>query len=585
MNDERAFYLGPPSDAAFALAHLPSVERHPTGVVFCPPFGWDDVCSYRGRRAWARALVAAGHLALRLDLPGTGDGAGSAVDPARVRAWTDAVSHGGQWLRQEGCTRVCAIGIGLGGVLALEAAIGGGPIDDFVLWATPARGRSLVRELKAFARLQGQTAEDPGDTGLFAFGFAMSPETVAGLAGIDFGTRTLPDARTRRILLLGRDSLAPDPYLRAWLERSRTELSIAEGEGYAAMMEDPRIARSPDAVIARSIEWLAASVPEPRAAAAPAETALAHPRLELPGVRETPLSLTLAGRRVFGILCEPRGRRSRALCAVFTNAGGIRRIGPNRMWVEAARRWAQRGIPSLRLDLRGLGDADGDEGVYVRERAFYDDELLEQTLLSLDRLQALGLPPRFLLTGLCSGAYLSFRAAVADERVVAALPINLWAFHMSDHLVDERDIARARRLIRRRESVEASAARIALGVLRTIPRGAGRRSRRREAITLLDGLAARGVELLLQFSSDEPLLADLERDGLTGELGRWPNLRVERIPGEDHTFRTRALQRHVHAELDLALGRLLSRGRQLGPAEARGGGIGVRVMSPNAPPA
>jgi alpha/beta superfamily hydrolase len=36
------------------------------------------------------------------------------------------------------------------------------------------------------------------------------------------------------------------------------------------------------------------------------------------------------------------------------------RSGPNRLTTAFARRWACAGVPSLRLDLRGIGDSDGD---------------------------------------------------------------------------------------------------------------------------------------------------------------------------------------------------------------------------------
>ena len=64
---------------------------------------------------------------------------------------------------------------------------------------------------------------------------------------------------------------------------------------------------------------------------------------------------------LFGVLGRAARRRPRRdLCAVFLNAGAVRRIGPNRLWVEAARRWARAGVPSVRMDLEGIGDADGD---------------------------------------------------------------------------------------------------------------------------------------------------------------------------------------------------------------------------------
>ena len=80
-----------------------------------PPFGWEDFCSYRSRLTWARELAAGGHPALRIDLPATGDSGGDPGDPARLQAWTTAVTAAVDWLRAStGRSRVATIGIRLG---------------------------------------------------------------------------------------------------------------------------------------------------------------------------------------------------------------------------------------------------------------------------------------------------------------------------------------------------------------------------------------------------------------------------------------------------------------------------------------
>jgi len=56
-----------------------------------------------------------------------------------------------------------------------------------------------------------------------------------------------------------------------------------------------------------------------------------------------------------GVLTEPLGSGEGVLCAILLNAGAVRRIGHHRMWVEVARRWAARGVPTLRLDVVGVG--------------------------------------------------------------------------------------------------------------------------------------------------------------------------------------------------------------------------------------
>ena len=69
-----------------------------TAVLICPPWGWDEVASYRSRRAWAEHLAERGHPTLRIDFPGSGDSAGSPADPGRVEAWTAAVIAATTWL-------------------------------------------------------------------------------------------------------------------------------------------------------------------------------------------------------------------------------------------------------------------------------------------------------------------------------------------------------------------------------------------------------------------------------------------------------------------------------------------------------
>src|SRR5690242_14881377 len=61
-------------DEVFGFLHWPSTEAQlDTAVLICPPWGWDEITSYRPRRAWAQRLAAAGFTALRIDLPAAGD--------------------------------------------------------------------------------------------------------------------------------------------------------------------------------------------------------------------------------------------------------------------------------------------------------------------------------------------------------------------------------------------------------------------------------------------------------------------------------------------------------------------------------
>jgi len=568
LGPQEPLYLSLAPDPAFVQLHLPAdLAPGSTAVLLCPPFGWDDVCSYRSRRTWAQALAAAGHPVARIDLPGSGDSAGSPSGADRLAAWIDAVTGASSWLRlRTGSDRVAAVGIGLGGLVACAALSAGAEIDDLVLWAVPARGRAFVRELHAFAQME--TGSPPADAPLVVAGFLLSDQTAATLERLDLTAAAIPGAERRRFLLLERDGLAPDGRLREHLERAGAEVLVEPGEGYAAMMDDPRLARPPVRVIDQSIAWLAARPGPAPGGASPATKRLA-PRasaaLELRGegdvaIRETPVTFELTSGRVFGVLCEPAGEANRGVCGVLLGAGAIRRIGPSRMWVEVARAWAARGVPTLRVDLRGIGDADGDERRYISDDEYYRPELTAQTLEVIGQLAARALPDRFVLGGLCSGAYWSFRAAVADERVVGALLTNLWAFFWSPQLVREREIRRAHVLLRRRENIERAIPTVLRAAARAPVRAAQRRSRASEIDDALDLLDERGTQVLLQFSQGEDLLSDLGR-GLE-RLTRRPSVELDLIPTADHTFRALALQRHVAATYDRTLDRVLSAMRE-----------------------
>ena len=162
-------------------------------------------------------------------------------------------------------------------------------------------------------------------------------------------------------------------------------------------------------------------------------------------VRETATVLEQSWGQTIGILAEPTAPGDDDLCAVFLNAGAVRSAGPNRMWTETARRWAAAGVPSLRADLQGVGEADGDPPGTLQIADFYAPRFGAQVAELLDGLEGRGVGRRFVLVGLCSGGYWAFRTAVADPRVVAALQVNAGALRWVDDLPQQREARRTGR--------------------------------------------------------------------------------------------------------------------------------------------
>lgn len=568
-------------------------------AVIVPPFGWEEICSYRARRVWAKALAADGCSALRLDLPGSGDATGSPRDPERLQAWTDAVADAVAWLRAEtGSTRVAAIGIGLGGLLALRAREQGTAIDDLLLWAVPARGRTLARELRAFTRLAA--IEPPTDAsydgdGLVVNGYLLSRSTLAALNELDL-TAAIPPADGGRALLLGRDDAAPDAALAEALTTAGFAVSAEPGPGYAAMMVEPQQSRPPQATIERSLRWVregagALAVAVPPASAVP--EALGRVALTPLPAHERPLAYSHDGIPLHGIVTEPDGAAG-PLGMLLVNAGPQRRVGPNRMWVEIARRWAPRAVPSLRVDLESIGEAGGAEARYTETGALYEPHFVAQVERSLDMIEET-VPGRrrYALLGLCSGAYWSLHAAARDDRVASVVLLNPAALVFDAYLSSARHardlrglVLRAstwRRLLRGELDLRnhLGTARVLAGRLLARLRALPARLLRPadvpaptsadQALELLDLLRDRGVRLLFLFSGGEPLREQLAAEGFFEQLDRWPQLEVA-IVGTDtltHTLQPGWLQREVNEVLD----------RFLADELRRAGGDGAAAVS------
>jgi alpha-beta hydrolase superfamily lysophospholipase len=580
---ERPVWLELSPDPVFAFLDLPEPERRgSTALLICPPFGWEEMCSHRARRAWARALARAGFPSARIDLPGEGESGGSPSDPQRLEAWTSAVSGSARWLRETtGASRVAAIGIGLGGMLACRAVALGAPIDDLILWAVPARGRAMVRELRAYAGIVAARYPDdaqtpPPDDGLEITGFLLTAESARDLGQLDLTELPVPNATERRVLMLGRDELGVDRRLRAHFEQAEAEVAVIDANDYSALMAHPQEAQTPQKSIDATIAWLrrtgetrpaavGPSDPPPAAVSARGSVELSYDET---AIVEAALDLPSVSGHSFGVLTTPADGDFAPVCAVLLNAGALRRIGPNRTWVEVARRWAARGVPTVRVDFEGIGDSDGDDHRPTTNSGLYGPFMVEQTRSLLRELSARDLPDRFVLVGLCSGAYWALHTALAEPRVAGSFMINLYSFYWSQELVAERDRRETVAALRggvlkrlARGGVSSDQVRRALrgirGGLRTGHRGSVEGAQESEVGLALDQLRDQHTQVMLLLSRGEPLYDQFEREGRIGRLDQWPNVELARIPSSDHMSRAIWLQRYVHDRLDRGLDRVL----------------------------
>lgn len=564
-----ATYIDVPGGAIFGVYHAPG-DAAPTGlpaVLFCSPWGWNETVSYHSRRTWAQSLAAAGHPVLRFDLPVVGDSTGTPEEADLASRWVGAVTAAAERLAELAPGReLVAFGMELGGLLALAAARGGAPIDALALWAVPKDGRGFVRTVQAFSRMQRWSGGPDGDSPLAdgwveAAGFVLSAETIEALRGLKPTAVAPPEVG--RALVLGRDEIEPEAALVEHLASAGAEVEADRGPGWDDMVLHPGYTVPPPVTMERLRAWLDAGrregAPAPGAVTAPAR--LRDP--EEGAWREEVLADLPPD--TFAVLTEGAGGEEGddEDLVVFLNAGAVRHIGPNRIWVDSARELARRGVRSVRVDLAGIGEADGPSARFAEVSEFYDPQFGRQVIDVLDSLERAGIGRRFIVLGLCSGGYWSFRVGLEDRRVTKAIMLNPGALRWRSSLVMEQhgkglDMLAQGRLWKKllRGEIDAKKLRAFLELtvrrLTQIARGVVRKLRgsteeqpleRSSGIEAdLDALRDASVRLVLAFSHDEMTAAELRGFGIFDELERWPNLTVVDLPGVDHALASTSAQ-------------------------------------------
>lgn len=127
-------------------------------------------------------------------------------------------------------------------------------------------------------------------------------------------------------------------------------------------------------------------------------------------------------RSLLGILTSPERARPEAPAVLLLNAGLLHRVGPNRLNVTLARHLAAIGFTAFRFDLSGIGDSGlGEERVGV-------DRARRDVGAAMDEVRRATGIERFVLIGLCTGAFNAFRVALVDERVVGCVLIDGYGY-------------------------------------------------------------------------------------------------------------------------------------------------------------
>jgi alpha-beta hydrolase superfamily lysophospholipase len=586
LSPAEALYFDSNGHGLFGWLHRPAAGTiAPFGLVICKPFGYEAICSHRSLRAFAEEAAKCGVPVLLFDYLGTGDSAD--IDPLanQLDVWShDVVAAVNELLRRTGVARVCLLGLRLGASLAMMAASECITVDSLILIAPVISGRRYLRELR-MTRLAASLRADPtepanespsnieaaSDSSFDASGFTLSAATMAAIAKVDLNAPRIPTVA--EILIIDGDTFPGTP---GWTDALRG-LGISANHlilpGLIQMiMTGPEFASIPNAMLAAVSGWLAERLSK---SAPPCDNVTRLRSDSVPGNATAVLTLsgdgvTITERPIFfdsegllfGIVTEPQQGEQRRRAAILLNSGADQHIGPNRMHVSLARRWAGRGIVVLRIDLSGLGDSNTRPGQT-------DDDVFPITALEDIRSAISYIHSRYAarditLAGLCSGAYHALRAAAAGAPVVRILMVNplnyFWKQGTSLRALQLAEVVRNPGVYRKQIFSNSAWRRVFTGRVNVwrIPMIYTRRLRlsveskvrdlaRRLHIRLAHDLGsdlveivARGIRVAFVFSPGEPGIDLLKIEGgsSVGQLGE--HCRVYITDGGDHIFSQRA---------------------------------------------
>lgn len=394
--------------------------RSNTGVLMIPPWGFEEFTVRAAWRTLAEQLAEHHFSCLRFDLPGTGDSIGAGADIVDLATWRHAVRAAAAELRgRTGIRHLVVLGQGLGGLLAEDLA------DDLeaealVLLAPSPEGRAGMRELELWGAMVAAALRIPVEKaegeGLNIGGFTLSNAMVDQFKA--FRVTTNPVTHLKVALALTRETRPADAMRVAALEARGVAVTVQDFDDHAAYVAHLATPEVPTAAFRCVTGWLVDMFPARREAAT---------RLRL----DTAAALAVAGdaiheeaiifgneERLFGVLCRPEAARA---LVIIPNSGYNPHVGWARSNVTLARRLAEAGIATFRMDCASMGDSD----VLVPEvrDVLYSPGQIDDVIAAIDALEPRGLGP-IIVAGRCSGAYIALHAAERDHRIAGVVSIN-----------------------------------------------------------------------------------------------------------------------------------------------------------------
>jgi len=462
--DRQSFYLSNESSTLFCWMHKPQqdIKQRDCAVVICSPLGYEYILSHRSVRHLADYLANDGFQTIRFDYAGTGDSSGDDFDPNRLDTWKSnikaVIAHAKM---ATGCSKICLIGIRMGALLsALITSEGGTPpanelgVSHLVLWNPCVQGQHYVREMKALA-----LAFDPISTEtnpkIESAGFILSAETARQINNLNM--ENMPPPHETAILLIDRDDRPQCANLLEKWTKDFFHIDYLVQSGHLEMFAEPHNTVVPVHTLCAISEWLTKNTQEATRAQVRAKDFLPLQKINEQVAISEHLCRFGARGQLFGILTTPISKTDCVMPTILLlNAGSVHHVGPQRLYVVLARALAVQGFPSFRIDFEGIGDSDLQN--VSNENHPYQASALQDTESALCFLSEQFHAVKFVLTGICSGAYTAFRFGLGTTpyKIVDTLLINPLTFYWEQGMslsMDSLKLKAIRKLSHYRESV------------------------------------------------------------------------------------------------------------------------------------
>ena len=564
---DEPFYFGDPKRPLAGWLHRPPDTMDcRVAVVLCGPFGHEALCTYRMLRTLACRLALAGIAVLRFDYEATGNSAGATHELDHPWAWRSNTLAALHLMKCLLPGVPCAIaGVRLGALLALDAAVHHPGLAGVLLIGPPTSGKQFLRELNALHRATEVMASSPPDAIPQALGYPLPPSLTSFINTLELNSAVSTGAE--QLLLIDRAERPMGASLLDRLTGRANAVDVRVCPGMADLLVDAHLAALPDVILDASVEFLSRLA---RSGAARRLPSAIPPELSLGATAIMPVdgpsgsvseTLTFidADHQLFGIVTKPRAgapRRDQQLMLV--SSGSNPGYGPNRLYLNLARRLASAGMSVLRLDISGIGDSlphgGAPDNVVYPANAAADLKAAADFLLASD-------PAPVTAGGVCSGGYHAMLASKVGVPLSGMLIINPLRFApVTSAPLEERQTMTIAEVQRYGRSARTSKAWVKLltgqvnvrrivGVflersvarIRQLAREALRHTRWHVADDFgweLERLAERGIDSLFVFSARDPgaaLLAEFAGSAARS-LEREGRLRIIEIPDADHTF-------------------------------------------------